>query len=140
VTDLVTQPDVEAALLRPLTAAEENYLPLLVEQATAQLVAAVPNVQDRINAWGGTHAAPALDPALVASLLARVIARFLRNPDGASSINQTIGPYASSRSYAGNSGLAGITVTEADLALLAGPTSYVPPRTIKTRPRGLWCS
>ena len=138
--NLVQQGDVEAALLRPLTDSEKTYLPTLITQADSLLRARIPDIDDRITAFNNS-AARGIDPAVVTAVLAGAIARFLRNPDGATSISRGIGPYSTTRSYSGStqgpspSAVGALEITDDDVAAILPKPMFSPGRTIKTRPR-----
>lgn len=91
--------DVEAALLRPLTDNEQNYVPTLIIQASSLLRTAEPSVDTRITAFP-SGAPSALDPTTVAAVIAGAVKRYMVNPTGIASTSNTVGPGASSVTYA----------------------------------------
>lgn len=136
--DQIQQADIETALLRPLTPTEVSYVPALRIQALSLLRARMQDIDARVEEF--TAGRPqGVDPRVVVTVLARVIARFMRNPDGATSISQGVGPYTNSRGYSGStkgpspSALGAMQITDADVAAILPPT-FSPGRTIKTRP------
>ncbi len=135
--NLVQDTDVEAALLRPLTDAESTYIAALIDQAEGLLRARIPDIDARIAARG-TGDPKAIDPAVVAAVLAQVIARFLRSPDGAISVSQTAGPYSTTRSLQANASPGLLTITDADIAAILPATASIGARTIQARSRLPW--
>lgn len=145
---LVSQSDVETALVRPLTPTEATFIEALCDQASAKLRTAMASVDTRIAAF--QDAAAGVDPDAVAAMLAGVIKRVLVNPRGLWSIGgETTGPYSSpSETYAGSRGGDGaaeppgeLVITAADLAQLGPVSTFVMAGTILTRrpvPRGCW--
>lgn len=135
---LVDQPSVEAALLRPLTAAESPYIDALCDQASNLLRARMPTVDTRIVLPATDPRA--IDPSAVSAMLAGVIKRYLVNPTGATSMSRTRGPFSETDGFgarpasAGGGAIGEMAVTDADIAKI----EYVPPAlggTIYTRPR-----
>lgn len=145
-TALVTDDDVTAALLRPLTTTEQAYIDGLIGQSEAKLRARVPNIDDDIALWAsGSRTPPAVSAAAVSAMLAQVIKRVLTNPRGLWSSTDTTGPLSHSETYPATRGGAGdstelpgrLTITDADLAEL-WPTPMATGATIRTRlPH--WC-
>lgn len=140
VDPLTTTDAVMAALLRPLTADEQTYVPTLISQASAKLRTRMRAVDTRIAAYNADPTDPSgLDPAAVEAMLAGVIKRYIVNPQGAQNLSDTI--LGMSRTYTFPSGggawqqLGELVITDADLASLEPASSFVMPGTIRTRPR-----
>lgn len=130
---LVTQDDVETALVRPLTSSEQNFITPLCNTASVQLRALLPSVDARIADYNTDPSTPdAINPALVSSVLGTVIAQAFRNPEGLTSLAKTTGPYSVQKSYgATDSNPVGVNVTVADVARIVPTSNYVSPRTIR---------
>ena len=125
---LATRADVEAVLLRPLTDTERLFVDRLIDKASARLRQATKrSVDHRLELHALDPANPlALDPVVVADVVGTVVARFIANPDGATTRSQTAGVYAESVTYATRGGdkaevRGQLVVTESDLAALAAP-------------------
>lgn len=139
----VTQPDIEAALVRPLTATEESYVGELAGQAIAKLRAAIRGIDARVAAFEADSEAPnGIDPQLVTAVLAGVIKRVLVNSKGAWSETRSTGPYSTSVTYAGDrGGNAGVqapgvlAILPSDIEQIVGSSPFATPGTIRTRPR-----
>lgn len=101
----ITQGDVEARLLRPLTTTEATYIDALITQATDAISAAV----DKTTDWSDE-----LDPvpAAITALCVTLVTRVLLNPAGAQSTSETLGSHQYSASY--GAGTAGLTLTTAE--------------------------
>jgi hypothetical protein len=124
---LVTTEDVEVALLRPLSDAELEYTVGLCDAATTLLRSRMPDIDARIASYAvSPTAARAVDPALVALVLADVVRRYLVNPKGLWSTTETTGPYSVSETFPGARGgtaaadVSGLAVTAADIAKING--------------------
>lgn len=133
--------DVEAALLRPLTPTEDQYVPTLIAQASARLRTKRRLTDARIAAWELDPADPVgLDPTSVAALIATVVKRYLLNPGGAISTAWTEGPFGGTTMFAaarasgagGHNGFGEIAITDEDLAQLDPASSFAMPKTIHT--------
>lgn len=139
----VTQPDIEAALVRPLTATEESYVGELAGQAIAKLRAAIRGIDARVAAYEADPEAPnGIDPDLVTAVLAGVIKRVVVNSKGAWSETRSTGPYSTSVTYAGDrGGNAGVqapgvlAILPSDIEQIVGSSPFTTPGTIRTRPR-----
>lgn len=93
----VQQPDVEAELLRPLTAAEATYLPGLISQLESKMPQAIIT---RIVSWDEVpRPATAINPVRAAAVLAGILKRYLTNPKGAASTSDTAGPQSHTESF-----------------------------------------
>lgn len=123
---LTNTPAVESALLRSLTAEEAARIGGLIDQVSARLRNRRPDVDDLIEAWSASpRPANAVDPDVVASVLAEILTRKLNNPKGlwSQSDSSTDGPYSDTHSetYPGQRGgdgagaVGGIEVTDSDL-------------------------
>jgi hypothetical protein len=113
-------------------------------QASTKLRTALPTVDTRIAAYDADHDAPnGLNPDAVSAMLAGVVARYMVNPQGATSTStqRTDGPFSTSqtvafasygKTLAGGSGQTGLRITPDDLdELVAAPS--VMPRQIRTK-------
>lgn len=85
-----TTTDVADLLLRPLTDAEQRSAERLLRFAAAAVRQQVPLVDARL-------AAGTLDQDLVASVVAAVVVRVLRNPEGLKSQTESAGPFSHTR-------------------------------------------
>jgi hypothetical protein len=116
--------DVED-MWRPLSDAERPRVDRLVTKASALLRQAVPWVDARMARYrfdptdlGG------LSPDTVATAVATMVKNFVVNPDGATNMSETTGPYSQARGYAlrGDKDRRGeLQVTDSILAMLAPP-------------------
>lgn len=136
--DLVTQGDVEAALLRPLTDTEKPYIATLISQASSRLRGRIRNLDDRIAAYeADTAAVGGIDPDRVASVLAGVLKRYMVNPEGAASRSETTGPESASVSFAsygkaiGGTGV--LTISQQDVDDVLARAKRTRPGSIKVR-------
>lgn len=135
---LTTQPDVEAALLRPLTATEQNYILGLIAQASALLRLTAPSIDDRLARYAlDPTDRTAVSPDAVSAVLAGVVKKYLVNPTGIASTTETTGPFSRSTSYALRSekerrGV--LEITADDLAVLFPSRKRPRAGTIRTRP------
>jgi hypothetical protein len=117
---LTSKGDVEAALVRPLTDLENDYIERLITEASSKLLDRMPNLQDRIDAWTDTpRPRSALSPTLVSSVLAEVIKRRLVNPRGLWSKSEAAGPYSGSETYPGARGGDGAALSPGRLEITA---------------------
>ena len=107
--DLAAVADVEA-VWRPLTSDEALRAESLLRFASAVVRRHVPSVDDRITA-------ATLDADLVSGVVATMVTRAMKNPDGlvARSVEDYTERYADAR--------AGLSLTADELALLAPPTA-----------------
>jgi hypothetical protein len=135
--DLVSATDVEAAMLRPLTTAERQYLPVKLAQVTSLLRSKRRTIDARVAQWFlDPRPDTAVDPVLVSSMLAEVIKRTMVNPRGLWSTTETDGDYSYSETYPGqragaDAGTPGdLALTAADLAKIDAPAG--PRRSIRT--------
>lgn len=123
--------------LRPLKPNEASYIESHLQTVSGQLRQKMPRIDARIALWG-TADPTALDPTLVAGVLADVIRRFLLNPEAAASKTTATGPWSNTISFAsyGKSigGTGELVVTDDDLAKLDGPPAPNLPRMIRLRP------
>lgn len=120
---LVEQRDVEAALLRPLTAAESPYIDDLCDQASTLLRTRMPTIDARIALPDDDSRR--VDPAVVTATLAGVIKRYMSNPTGATSVSRGRGPFQESQGFttrpSGSSADGELAVTDSDLAKIDPP-------------------
>lgn len=117
--------DDVADLWRPLTSTEQDRVANLIVKASALLRQKMPWVDDRMARFavdptdeGG------LDPMAVANVVATVIKRFLVNPDGATNMSETSGPYSRSKGFAlrGDKDVRGeLIITDSDIEALTPP-------------------
>jgi len=89
---LATIADVEQAF-RPLTGDEGSQAQHLLVLASALIRNEVPGVDDRLGAGD-------LDTEVVSNVVAAIVIRGLRNPDGARQKSETVGPFTHSSTYA----------------------------------------
>lgn len=102
--------DIEARW-RPLTDAEQQIAPTLIDDASANVRAQAPGVDDRI-------ADGSLDPMLVAGVVARMVIRVLRNPTGAVSRQRQVDDASMSETYDREAVRAEMYLPDADLSLI----------------------
>ncbi|MCW2674790.1 MAG: hypothetical protein JWP14_3379 [Frankiales bacterium] len=117
------QPDVEA-FFRPLTTAEAATIDRKIDYASSLLDHAVPSLAGRLDR-------EEVSADLVRDVVANIVVRALRNPDGAKQKSQTIGPTSVSVTLDDKSGLGAIVVTDADIAALSPPRTHGPVGTIR---------
>jgi hypothetical protein len=98
---LTNKRDVEAALLRQLTASEDRFIGRLIELASSRMRAAFPGVDVRLSRYVTDPTSPAaLNPDAVSAVVAGAIKRYLVNIDGAASTSRTDGPFSTTVSFA----------------------------------------
>lgn len=115
--DTWTQPsDVTDRWVGPDAPDNEQLLDTLIVDVERDLVRRAPDLQDRLADPDDT-----LEAADVVKVVARIIIRHLRNPDGTRQVTETAGPYAQNRTFAGDDPGA-LEVTDADLEQLGYPT------------------
>lgn len=114
-TPLATIADVELCW-RPLVDAEQGQARHALVLASALARRDAPGLDGRI-------AAGELDADLVAHVVAGVVARVMRNPDGARQRSETVGPFTTSSSYADT--VSQLALQPGELRLLAAPRSPV---------------
>lgn len=93
--------DVES-VWRPLTDAEQDQVYDLISKASAKLRQAgrALNIDARMALFLTTPTDPhALDPIIVADVVATIVKRFLVNPDGLASESESEGPFSHSGTY-----------------------------------------
>jgi hypothetical protein len=132
---LCTTGDVETLLLRPLTTDETPYVQDLVNKASDLMRNAVPSIDDRIARWApGGADRTAVSPGTAATVVAGVVKRYLRNPDGVAS--QSSGPFSVSYALRGdNTGPRGVLeITSDDIRTLFPNRKRPRAGTIRTRP------
>lgn len=132
-----TSDDVEAALLRPLTDRERNYVPTLLDQASALLRTAAPSIDNRIAKYHANQADKSgANPVTVASVVAGIVKRYMVNPTGIASQADAAGPQSHSVSYALRSEKetrGALQVTSDDLSTLFPNLKRLRAGTIRTR-------
>jgi hypothetical protein len=116
---LATVEDVNGRM--PLTDAQATLAQTLLLVASAMLRRQVPDIDSRIAA--GTE-----DPLVVAQVPTEMVLRVLRNPEALRQRQQTVGPFAETWSYDQTLAAGYLTITPADLALLAPQVAHVSPR------------
>lgn len=118
----LASPDDVADMWRPLSADETIRVSRLVMKASALLRQAVPWVDARLTRFAVDSTDPGgISPDVVATAVATMVKNFLVNPDGATNVSETTGPYSQSRGYAlrGDKDVRGeLRVTESILAML----------------------
>lgn len=121
VVQIASSDDVED-MWRPLSDAERPRVDRLVLKASALLRQAVPWVDTRLARYAADPTdLGGLAPSTVATAVATMVKNFLVNPDGATNVSETTGPYSQSRGYAlrGDKDIRGeLAVTGSILAML----------------------
>lgn len=120
----------------------DDNLKSLIKVASSRLRNRVPSVDARIALWQTTPGVQgALDPDLVANVVATMVKRAVTNPSGASSVTdqETVGPYSRSTTSSfsngqGSTPVGEIVVTDADLIALGIATRRGRMRSIPVRP------
>lgn len=92
---------------------DEDLVGALIDDAEQVILASYPLIQDRIDD-------DSLPLARVIFVVAQMVTRVLRNPEGLNSWQQTTGPFSQSRSYGQDN--SGIYLTDNELGLLAPVT------------------
>lgn len=97
----LAQPSDVEDIWRPLTSDDEPRITNLILKASTRLRQVCPfDIDERITLFGTDPTAPtALDPVLVADLVATKVKNFLVNPEGVATASQTDGPFAQSATY-----------------------------------------
>lgn len=100
-TDPLAQASDVADIWRPLSTDETTRVTRLLAKASAKLRQKCPfDVDERIALFAtDPDAEIALDPQIVADVVATVVKRFLVNPDGAASNSEGAGPYSRAATY-----------------------------------------
>lgn len=137
-TAFATSDDVAAALLRPLTEQESQYVAQLLISASALLRNASPALDSRIALYESDPTTPrAVDPDVVAAVAAGIVKRYLVNPKGLASTTEGVGPYSHGETYAlrAEADVRGVMqVTAEDLATLTPNRRRLRAGSIRTRP------
>jgi hypothetical protein len=142
--DPLASADDVADIWRPLSAAEQTQATRLIGKASAMLRAACPfDIDVRIALADTDPGNPqALDPTLVATVVAGMVKRVMVNPDGAAAKTETTGPYSSSTSFTSLRDPGSAQETRGDLVVLAEDiqalrpkVGFAQPFTINTRSR-----
>lgn len=97
----LADPSDVADVWRPLTADQEQKVARLIEKASSKLRHACPfDIDARIAQFATDPTVPtALDPTVVADVVATIVKRFLVNVDGFASTSETVGPYGRSGTF-----------------------------------------
>lgn len=136
-TPLATAQDV-ADIWRPLSDAEDAQAQRLIDKASARLRRRCRfDLDAAIATYDTSPTDPsAIDPLIVADVVAGMVKRAMVNPDGATSVSDTEGPFSRTRGFGGqgNQPTSTVVVFDSDIDALrpAQPTSL--PGTIYTRP------
>jgi hypothetical protein len=139
-TPLATPDDV-VAVWRPLTTDDEwQQVETLITKASAKLRQACPfDIDERIAQWAvDPTVTVALDPVVVADVVATVVKRFLVNVEGVASSSETVGPYSRSATFVnrydktGSDVRGAIQITESDIDQLRPKVPAVLPSTFST--------
>lgn len=130
--------DVAAALLRPLTSTEADYVPDLIAKASALLRNERPSIDTRIQAFQADATDPVgVDPTVAATVVAEAVKRYMSNPQGLANESETEGPFSQSVSYALRSEktVRGVLqITQDDLDILFPIRKRLQAGTIRVRP------
>jgi hypothetical protein len=100
-TEPLAQPSDVAALWHPLSLTETDQVTALITKASARLRQQCPfDIDERIALFGTDPTNPiALNPDLVADLVATKVKNFLVNPDGVATSTDTAGPFSRSATF-----------------------------------------
>ncbi|MCW2901911.1 MAG: hypothetical protein JWO67_4176 [Streptosporangiaceae bacterium] len=130
---LCTTDDVSAQLLRPLTTDETPFVWQLIQSATALLRNAAPSVDTRLARFAADPTdRTALDPVTVATVVAGVVKRYMRNPEGIAA--QGVGPFSVTYALRTEKEARGVLqITATDLAVLFPNRKRLRAGTIRTR-------
>jgi hypothetical protein len=102
--------DVAERWVGPGAPTNQTQVETLIEDAEQVILSEFPKIQDRIDA-------ELLPVERVKMVVVQIVTRFLRNPEGLSSVQQTTGPFSQSRSFAERS--SGLALTDSEIKLLA---------------------
>ena len=121
---LATTSDLED-MWRPLLPSEVARARNLIDKASGllrQSTPAVPSLDDRIALYASdSNNIQALDPTVVATVVATMVKRFISNVEGVTSTTETVGPFSQAKSFAlrGDKDVRGeLQVTDSDLKAL----------------------
>lgn len=122
-TEPLAMPDDVADLWHPLSTDETVRVTRLIDKASAKLRQACPfDIDERIALFTTAPTAPtALDPSIVADVVAQIVHRFLVNQDGVASGSSSEGPFSRSATFVnrydktGSDVRGAIQVTESDI-------------------------
>jgi hypothetical protein len=125
-TEPLATPEDVADTWRPLTPAETGRVMSLIEKASAKLRHECPfDIDERVGLFSTDPTAPtALDPLVVADVVATIVKRFLANPEGFASTSEGDGPFSRSGTFvnrydkSGSDVRGAIQVTPSDIAQL----------------------
>jgi len=102
--------DVVDRWVGPGAPTNQSQVETLIDDAEQVILSEFPGIQDRIDSG-------ALPEERVTMVVVQIVTRFLRNPEGLSSVQQTTGPFSQSRSFVDRS--SGLTLTESEIKLLS---------------------
>lgn len=130
---LCSTSDVATLLLRSLTTDETPFVEGLITQASDLLRNAAPAIDVRIGRWRADKTDPGgVSPTTVATVVAGVVKRYLRNPEGLAS--QSAGPFSVSYALRSEKGARGVLeITADDLSTLFPNRKRPRAGTIRTR-------
>jgi hypothetical protein len=132
--------DDVAAIWRSLSGAESDQVDALCAKASARLRQKCPfDIDERIALFTSSPTDPrALDPMIVADVVANIVKRVLVNPDGATSVSETAGPFSRTRGFgAGWRGAApdnSLRILESDIDQLRPAQPSATPATLRLGP------
>lgn len=137
--DPFATPSDVADVWRPLSDAEQIQVSNLLVKASAKLRQACPfDVDERMAIFATDPTNPiALDPAIVADVVATVVKRFMVNPEGAFSSSEGVGPFSRSASFVnrydktGAATVGALQITESDIDQLRPAVPAQVPSTFK---------
>jgi hypothetical protein len=132
-------PDDVADVWRPLTADETTQVLNLITKVSAKLRQKAPfDIDARIDLFSSDPADPtALDPVVVADVVATIVKRFIVNVDGVASSSEGMGPFSKSATFAtfydktGADVRGAIQVTESDIDQLRPAVQFTAPSTAR---------
>jgi hypothetical protein len=130
--------DDVATVWRLPTADETVQVLGLINVASAKLRQAAPfDIDARIALHSVTpSAATALDPVVVASVVAMIVKRVLVNPDGLATSTESVGPFSESRSFVARADTTGAD-TRGGIYVTASDVDQLRPAVLTRVPRSL---
>jgi hypothetical protein len=127
-----------ADIWRPLTDTEQAQADNLCTKASARLRQKCPfDVDARIALYSTNPADPtALDPEIVSDVVAGIVKRAMVNPDGATSVSDTRGPFSQTRGFGGqgNQPVNTLVVLDSDIDQLRPARAATLPSTLRIGP------
>jgi hypothetical protein len=102
--------DVVDRWVGPGAPTNTSQVETLIDDAQQVILSEFPGIQDRIDSG-------ALPQERVTLVVVQIVTRFLRNPEGLSSVQQTTGPFSQSRSFADRA--SGLALTDSEIKLLS---------------------